>query len=41
MTVWCGIEVDLADGARQTTDLVSCLQCGEASYQAVLAGLRV
>lgn len=29
---WCGIEADMEAGARQTTDLISCLQCGQASW---------
>jgi len=31
---WCDLTVDLADGARQTTDLISCLACGQGSWRA-------
>jgi hypothetical protein len=31
MTLWCGIEADFEDGAKQTTDLISCSGCGEQS----------
>lgn len=34
MTLWCGIEANFEDGARQTTDLISCLGCGQASLDA-------
>ena len=34
MTLWCGIEADFEDGARQTTDLVTCVQCAQASLLA-------
>lgn len=33
---WCDVEAELLqDGARQTTDLISCLQCGQASWLAI------
>ena len=32
---WCALTGNLADGARLTTDLVSCLGCGQASLLAV------
>lgn len=34
LLTWCGIEVDLTDKGRQTTDLISCLQCGQGSWRA-------
>lgn len=37
---WCGLDVDLSAGARQTTDLVSCLSCGRASWLAFRDGGR-
>lgn len=36
LVTWCGINVDLADGGAQTTDTITCLQCAQASYTAVL-----
>ena len=30
----CGLTVDLAEGGAQTTDMISCLQCGQASWGA-------
>ena len=35
LLTWCGIEANLEDGARQTTDLISCLSCGQASWEAL------
>jgi hypothetical protein len=32
LTTWCGLDVDLSDGGRHTTDIITCLQCGEASW---------
>ena len=40
LVTWCGIPIDLAAGAFQTTDTVTCLQCGEASFQATQRMLR-
>lgn len=37
LSTWCGIEIDLADGARQTTDTITCSGCAEASWQAYRA----
>lgn len=34
MQTWCGIDVNLEDGARQTTELISCLGCGQGSWLA-------
>lgn len=34
MLLWCGIEADFSAGARQTTDLISCVQCAQASWTA-------
>ncbi len=31
---WCGIEVNLADGGAHTRDLITCVQCPQASLQA-------
>ena len=31
---WCGITVELGDGGKLTTDLISCSGCGQASMQA-------
>lgn len=31
---WCGLAVDLEDGGRHTRDLISCLGCAQASYDA-------
>ena len=36
---WCGIRVDLSAGGAQTTDLISCLACGQASWEAVRGGI--
>lgn len=33
LLTWCGIEVDLREGGAHTTDLISCLGCGEASWR--------
>lgn len=35
---WCGIEADMSKGAKQTTDLISCLSCPEASLRAFRSG---
>lgn len=35
LQTWCGITADLEDGARQTTDLISCTQCSQASWKAL------
>lgn len=35
LTTWCGIDVDLAAGGRHTTDLIGCVQCSQASYDAL------
>lgn len=34
LLTWCGIEANTADGARLTTDLISCLQCAQNSLTA-------
>lgn len=34
LVTWCGIAVELGDGARLTTDLISCVQCPVGSMQA-------
>ena len=34
LLTWCAIPVELSDGGRQTKDLVSCLACGQASWDA-------
>lgn len=34
LATWCGLDVDLKDGARQTTDLINCLSCGQGSWTA-------
>lgn len=36
LKTWCGIEANLADGARHTTEIINCVQCGQAS----LIGMR-
>jgi hypothetical protein len=38
LVTWCGIDVDLEDGARLTSDLITCLACGQASWQALRKG---
>ncbi len=35
LVTWCGIPVDLADGGVQTTELISCQGCPEASWKAL------
>jgi hypothetical protein len=40
LETWCAIAAGLADGAHQTTDVISCVQCAEASYQDMLAWVR-
>lgn len=35
VVVWCGLTVDLSQAARLTSDLISCLQCSESSWQDV------
>lgn len=35
LTTWCGLEVDLSAGGAHTTDLISCLQCSQASFDAI------
>lgn len=39
LATWCGVAAALEDGARETKDLPTCLQCAEASWQAVRYGL--
>lgn len=39
LLTWCGIEVDVAEKGRQTTDTISCLQCGESSWKALREAL--
>ena len=34
LVTWCGIEVDLSAGGAHTTDIITCLACGEASLKA-------
>ena len=36
----CDIEIDVARDGRQTTDLISCLQCGQASWLATQEWVR-
>lgn len=36
----CGVAADFEDGARQTTDLISCLGCAESSFQATQRWVR-
>jgi hypothetical protein len=35
LVTWCGLAVDLSAEARQTADLISCLSCGQASWDAL------
>lgn len=34
LVTWCGIAVSVEDGARITTDTITCLGCPQASLQA-------
>lgn len=34
LVTWCGIEVELGDGGRLTTDIITCVQCPVGSMQA-------
>lgn len=34
LVTWCGLDADLANGAYQTTDLISCQTCAQASWLA-------
>lgn len=40
LLVWCGITVDLEEGARLTGDTISCQQCSQASWVALRSTLR-
>ena len=31
LQTWCGLKANMADGARLTTEIVSCVQCAQAS----------
>lgn len=31
---WCGLRVDVQEGGALTTDLITCLSCGQASWMA-------
>jgi len=33
LLTWCGLSVNLADGGAHTRDLVTCLQCAQASLE--------
>lgn len=33
LVTWCGLDADLESGARQTTDTITCLACGQASWE--------
>lgn len=33
LATWCDLTVDLSEGGALTTDLISCLQCAEASWR--------
>lgn len=35
---WCGLTADSSDGARLTTDLISCSACAQASIKAFREG---
>jgi hypothetical protein len=39
-SVWCGIECDVSQGARLTTETITCLSCSEASWLA-FKGVRL
>jgi hypothetical protein len=41
LQTWCGIDVDLEDKARLTPDLITCVSCAEASWQALRKGRHV
>lgn len=34
LATWCGVEVDLSVGGAHTTDLITCVQCPQASLAA-------
>ena len=38
LLTWCGLTVNLADGGAHTRDLITCLQCGQASLRAARGG---
>lgn len=35
LETWCGIAVNLADGGAHTRDHITCVQCPQASIQAL------
>lgn len=36
LLTWCGLEANMADGARLTTDTITCVQCAQASLRGVM-----